>query len=243
MLVFIDESGDHNLNYSDNTDPYDVFVLGAVCFNENEYTTFDFNFKKLKKDLFGSENFIIHTAELTRPAKSKDIRNRQMLNPDFRAIFYNKMNELISQTKINVISCAIQKRKLILQKGLDVEDPYLFSFKTILDKIMFHIPKEEKCFIYPEKRTYIEDLKLESEFLLAKATGTKRFKATQIRNSIERFELKDKQSNLSGSQLIDLLVTPVGRNIIGKKLKPAGNEISFEVIQQKISLKDFIIYP
>jgi len=243
MLVFIDESGDHNLNYSQNTDPYDVFVLGAVCFNEEEYSSFDLNFKKLKKKLFGSEHFIIHTAELTRPAKSKDICNRRMLNPDFRADFYSRMNDLISQTKVTAITCAIQKRQLILQKGLEVEDPYLFSFKTILDKIMFHLPQEEKCFIYPEKRTYIEDLKLESEFLLAKVTGTKRFKANQIRNSVERFELKDKQANLSGSQLIDLLVTPVGRSIIGKNPKPAGNEISFEVIQQKIAQKDFVIYP
>lgn len=44
-------------------------------------------------------------------------------------------------------------------------------------------------------------------------------------------------------QLIDLLVTPIGRDFIGKKPKPPGNELSIEIIKSKLNPKDYFVYP
>ena len=101
----------------------------------------------------------------------------------------------------------------------------------------------ESCQIFPEKRGYQEDIKLKAEFLSIQAGGTKRFKGSQINKVIEEFTLKNKEANISGMQLIDLLVTPIGRDFIGKKKKPVGNELSIDLIKQKIDKKDYFIYP
>ena len=37
MLVFIDESGDHNLDLNNSDNQYNVFVLVAICFKDQEY--------------------------------------------------------------------------------------------------------------------------------------------------------------------------------------------------------------
>ncbi len=58
MLVFIDESGNHNLNYIHTEDPYSVFVLGAVIFDDQEYEKFDRAFKALKYELFGTSEIV-----------------------------------------------------------------------------------------------------------------------------------------------------------------------------------------
>jgi hypothetical protein len=61
---------------------------------------------------------------------------------------------------------------------------------------------------------------------------------------ITKFELVDKLENLSGNQLADLVVTPIGRHIIGKKPKLKGNEIEYEILKTKIKRPDhFVIFP
>jgi len=51
MLVFIDESGDHNLDITRSDNLYNVFVLAAICFiNRKDYENFDQSFKQIKKD-------------------------------------------------------------------------------------------------------------------------------------------------------------------------------------------------
>lgn len=48
---------------------------------------------------------------------------------------------------------------------------------------------------------------------------------------------------MSGSQLVDLIVTPLGRHFIGKTPRE-GNEIDYEVIKTKITrTDDLTIFP
>jgi len=242
MLIFIDESGNHNLNYLNVSDPYTVFVLGAAIFEENEYDKFDLSFKKLKQDLFGTSDFVLHNLEITRPSRSKNILNRKFDNPEFRKEFYVRVNNLIENTEFKIVVSIIKKVDFREKEGLDSKDPYIYSFYSLMDKIMYHC-RGQTCRIFPEKRGYQEDIKLKAEFLSIQAGGTKRFKGSEVDKVVEEFTLKDKATNISGMQLIDLLVTPIGRDFIGKKPKPVGNELSIELIKDKINRKDYFIYP
>jgi hypothetical protein len=242
MLVFIDESGNHNLNYSHIDDPYTVFVLAGVCINEVDYQFFDRKFKELKQELFDDESFIIHTAEITRPSNSKSSHNLKFNNPEFRQIFYSKINNLISETPFEIVSCIIKKKEFSLRDGTNEEDPYIFSLSQLVDRIAMKCNKQV-CKLYPEKRDKAEDLKIELEFLRLKTIGTKHFRGAEISEKIEEFVLKDKKNNISGLQLADLIVTPIGRNFINKPPKPAGNEILYSVVKSKIKAEDLIIYP
>ncbi len=76
MYIFIDESGDHNLRPEGLDNLYNVFVLGAFCIEESDYSDFETRFNAMKTSLFWGDDFIIHTAEITRPNRSLDERNK-----------------------------------------------------------------------------------------------------------------------------------------------------------------------
>ena len=242
MLVFIDESGNHNLNYSHTNDPYDIFVLGAVCLTEKEYEIFDNQLRTIKRDLFGDENYILYTVEITRPNKSRQEPNKRFNNSEFRKTFYKQVNQLIKETNFEIIACIIKKKELKVQEGANAVDPYIYSLNILLDQILSRC-SQQTCKIYPEKRDNTENIKIELEFLRAKNAGTKQFRGAEVSEKIEEFVLKDKNTNMSGLQLIDLLVTPIGRNFLGKKKKEPGHEVSYEIIRSKIKEGDLIIYP
>jgi hypothetical protein len=242
MLVFIDESGDHNLDIFKADNTYNVFVLGAVLIDEKAYQTFNKKLTALKTELFGDNTFIIHTREMTRPNRAKDPRNFKLVNPDFRYSYYSRLNELIHQTQFKLIASVIQKNKITNNLSTDTKDPYLFSFDFVLNRVLVHC-QNTTCYIYPEKRTTHEDTKLELALLRVKSTGTKKLRGAEVSKRISEFTLTDKSANLSGLQLADLVVTPIGRHFIGKNAKPEGNEIAYKVVKEKIQTKDLLIFP
>ena len=64
-ILFLDESGDHNLSIIDPQ--YPLFVLGGVIvdkkYAENQLTE---SVNKFKKDMFGTQDIILHTADISR---------------------------------------------------------------------------------------------------------------------------------------------------------------------------------
>lgn len=75
-----------------------------------------------------------------------------------------------------------------------------------------------------------------------KTIGTIFHSAKEINEKIIQFSLVKKQENHSGSQLIDLLVTPIGRRVANYKPK-LNNEISIESFKSKFPPKCFTIFP
>lgn len=241
MIVFLDESGNHNLDRTKLDNFYNLFVLGAVCFQEPAYEAFDRAFRTLKVKHFWSDDYIIHTQEITRPNKSKDARSKLFNDPVFRKAFYTDMNELIASSDFSVISCIVEKEKL-MQEYVVPADPYHFSFENIINRLL-RKSKWEKLDIFPEHRDNAEDRKLEIALLEMKVTGTRFYHGREVADKIRDFRLTGKQENLSGSQLADLLVTPIGRHLLSKVPRP-DHEISYEIVKKKIQRHDdMTIFP
>jgi hypothetical protein len=235
MLVFLDESGNHNLDRTKFDNFYNLFVLWAVCFSDENYRIFDAAFRSLKVKYFTDDSYIIHTQEITRPNRSKDFRSRQFNDPDFRASFYNDLNILIEQTEFSIVCCVIEKEKL-LEKYVRPADPYHFSFENIINRTFRHSQGELIDF-YPEHRDNNEDRLLEIALLEMKITGTRFYSGRVIAEKIRNFRLTQKDENMSWSQLIDLVVTPIGRHFLGKTPR-VGNEVDYEVLKKKIKKSD-----
>ncbi len=126
----------------------------------------------------------------------------------------------------------------------NTEDPYIFSFDFVLNRVLTHCRNTNgQCFLYPEKRTQAEDVKLELAFLRTKTTGTKNFRGAEVSKFVSEFVLKDKSTNMSGLQLADLLVSPIGRHFIGKTAKLEGNKVSYSIVKEKIDTEDLLIVP
>lgn len=242
MYIFIDESGDHNLQAVWLDNKYNIFVLGALCIEEAEYIRLDTEFRAIKEELFWNSNFIIHTAEITRPSRGADERNLLFNDRGFRERFYKGMTELIENIDFEVIACAIRKDDFVGKYGIfNAQDPYLFSIENLLNRILWINKWPHK--IYPEKRGKPLDQILELEVLKYKTMWTRFHRGAEIIEAIDEFVLKDKSVNMSWQQLIDLIVSPIWRHILGKSPKPLGNEIPFQSIKSKIRPKNLTIFP
>src|SRR5437879_4683701 len=84
-VLFIDESGDHNLSVIDPQ--YPLFVLGGVIvdqsYAEGELTD---RMNALKHDLFGCSDIVLHTADIVRNRNGFE----RMKEPAFRDRFYQE---------------------------------------------------------------------------------------------------------------------------------------------------------
>ena len=103
-ILFLDESGDHNLITIDPQHP--IFVLGGIIVNK-DYAKGEMTdrLKDFKQDLFGTTNITLHTADFTRHRNGFE----RLKNNDFFVEFYTKLNLLISNLDITVLACAIKK--------------------------------------------------------------------------------------------------------------------------------------
>jgi hypothetical protein len=103
-ILFLDESGDHNLTAIDPQHP--IFVLGGIIVDENyAFGKMTQKINKFKEEIFGTTNITLHTADFTRQKSGFE----RMKDRNFCEIFYTKLNQLISELDIKIISCAIKK--------------------------------------------------------------------------------------------------------------------------------------
>lgn len=237
-IMFIDESGDHNLIPEKVDSNYPIFVLAGCIFDEIYYrNNFIPAFNLLKNKFFGTDSIILHTLEMTRPSKSKEPAFNLFSDAKFRNSFYEELNELVADTNFTLVACIIHKNKHIKKYGLQALDPYLLSFDNLLNRLVFSLPNNETARIIAERRNGILDNQLELAWLNAKISGTRLIKASVIKDTIDNLQLSPKSSNEPGLQFADLLVSPIGRKYMNKKSKP-GHEIDFSVLQKKFRQKD-----
>jgi len=79
--------------------------------------------------------------------------------------------------------------------------------------------------IIAERRDPTLDHELELAWLNLKIQGTRYFQAQQIESRILGLNLCAKCKNIAGLQLADLVVTPIGRYVLGKPIKEDFNAI------------------
>jgi len=214
-ILFLDESGDHNL--TSVCSDYPVFVLGGVIV-ESDYATgeMDRQVKRFKRELFGAEGIILHTADITRSLGAF----HRMRNPEFRRRFYAELNTLVDRLKFRVIACAIKKDRHLETYGLHAVDPYILSLGTLVERFCRQLGRDEKGLIVAERRDATLDRQIELAFLNLKIGGANRVPAREIDRKIESLTLRDKRDNISGLQIADLVVTPIGREVLGKPQQP-----------------------
>lgn len=223
-ILFLDESGDHNLSTIDPA--YPLFVLGGIIVDQTyaegvlKEALDDF-----KKRLFGKTDIILHTADITRNKNGFEA----LIDPLFRAKFYHELNALIASLKFTVVACVIRKDIHLSRYGLAAVDPYFLSLDILVERFCMHIGNQAASgLIIAEKRGPTLDHELDLAWLNLKIQGTRYMKATQIEKRIMGLNLRAKSENIIGLQMADLVVSPIGRHILGKSPKE-----DFRLIEEK----------
>jgi hypothetical protein len=224
-VMFLDESGDHNLRVIDPQ--YPLFVLGGVIVDK-DYAEGELSERlaAFKRDLFGREDLILHTADITRNRNGFE----GLKDAGFRQAFYEQLNALMADLRYSVVACAIRKDQHLSRYGVAALDPYLLSLDVLVERFCMDVGNiEAGGLIVAERRDPTLDHELELAWLNLKIQGTRFLQAKQIERRILAMNLRDKKANLAGLQLADLVVTPIGRKVLGKTVKE-----DYQVVEQKL---------
>ncbi|MEK9627921.1 MAG: DUF3800 domain-containing protein [Nitrospinota bacterium] len=210
--LFLDESGDHSLDKIDSQ--YPLFVLGGALITKTNYQIAKLQWSRMKKDLFGSEEIIIHTADLTRNRNGFE----EMKKIKFREKVYEVLNVTMQNLDYLAIGCVILKDEHLNRYGLAALDPYHLSLNILVERAYFAMGRKGKLHIIAEGRDPTLDRMLEIAFLELKVSGTSFLSASEIGQLEMELHIRDKKKDIAGLQIADLLVSPMGRFVLGKKM-------------------------
>jgi hypothetical protein len=211
--MYLDESGDHSLRVVDPA--YPVFVLAGVVIDEAyEKRVVRPELDELKQAFFGHARVVLHTSDL--------IRNRngfeRMKDPAFRGRFLDALNEAMRRWSYTVVACAVRKDHHARKYGTSAIDPYMLSLEVVVERFCYELRQHGivGADITAEARGQPLDRILERSWQDVLATGTRYVGRHELADRVRRLELRTKMAGEAGLELADLVVSPIGRHVIGK---------------------------
>lgn len=223
-ILFLDESGDHDLIKIDPL--YPVFVL-AGCIVDSDYQDIYLvpRLSKIKQDLFKDDKLVFHFCDYTRNQNGFE----RMSERPFREEFYKELNKIIKNIDFRLIACIVDKNRHI-QHYKHAMNPYLLSLEVVLERFIMYLNAiHEQGMVIAESRGPQLDNQLNLAFLDLKIRGTRYFKPREVVNAITDFKFKKKKENVAGLQLIDSIITPIGRRYLNK----INYYLDYEIIKSK----------
>lgn len=231
-VLFLDESGDHNLNLKKINPVYPVFVLGGIIVDRAYLrTVIDPRIREFKLKYFGREDVILHTVDMGRGRGDYSF----LASPSTRRSFYAELNSMLESLDFKVIACVIIKPAYVKYYGQNTLDPYMYSLNILVERFCLDLGDTmDGGFICAEKRNPGLDRELLEAWreLITNGKGTGNAQSSDINARIVGLDLGDKTLNMAGSQLADLVITPIGRHVAG--MPPRDFEIKWSVVESKL---------
>lgn len=230
-VMFLDESGDHNLNPKKINPNYPIFALGGVIVDRKYVReVIGPEMRAFKQRHFEREDIVLHTVEMGKARGDYGF----LQNPLNRDRFYTELNDLLSQWDYKVVVCTLHKQRFV-QKYSNPADPYHYSLEILIDRFCLDLSTAtDEGFICAEMRNPGVDKELMRawEKLKTEGWGTGYTRSKTIEEKIVGFELQDKNPHLYGLQLADLVVTPAARHVAGQPPKP--HQVQWSVVENKL---------
>ncbi|QCI78784.1 DUF3800 domain-containing protein [Hankyongella ginsenosidimutans] len=188
-VLFLDESGDHNLSVIDPL--YPVFVLGGVIMDYdyacNEVAA---ALDQFKMKMFGTKDIVLHTADIARNRAGFE----RLKDKGFREAFYVEMNAIMAGLNYQVVACVIHKDVHLQRYGLAAVDPYMLSLDILVERFCLDVgPVTNGGVIVAETRGSTLDRGIELAWLNLKIQGTRFMQATNIERRVRGLHLRDKR--------------------------------------------------
>ncbi|MDB5355575.1 MAG: hypothetical protein JWN24_2028 [Phycisphaerales bacterium] len=211
-IMFLDESGDHNLEIIDPQ--YPVFVLaGVIVDRAYALGEMEQRFAQFKRDVFGRTDIILHTADISRNRNGFE----QVKDRAFRDRFFEALNALVRALDFKVVACAIRKQEHLARYNVAALDPYMLSLNVLVERFCYEIGDvRDGGLMVAERRNSTLDQQLELAFLNLKIQGTKFMPAKKVGKRVSALNMRSKSANIAGLQLADLVASPIGRHVLGR---------------------------
>lgn len=228
-MLYLDESGNHDLRSEKINQRYPVFALaGVVVDRAYARAVMEPQLRDFKIQNLGDDEIILHTTDMHRLKNGFE----PLADPTFRLSFYNALNELIDSWDFKIIACGIKLNDHIARYGRNAHDPYHYSLNVVVERFCKELEDTpDEGFICAEMRNPGLDRDLKAAWNQICRDGTDFATAAEIDEKIVHFTLKDKKPNIAGMQLADLVATPIGRGVLRLPTKP--DEVSRQVVKNK----------
>lgn len=227
-IMFLDESGDHQLEIIDKQ--YPIFCLaGAIVDEQDYYKIIKPQMDKIKFDFFKDTNVILRSRSIRKCIDEFSI----LLNLEKRNSFYDAINSLISDNPLIVLASVILKEKLKI-KYADPSNPYGVSLVFLMERFLYYLEeKDDKGYITVEARDPKSNSDLFQVYSDILANGSKYASSSRFKSRITKIEFITKKQNEDGHQLADLLAYPIANKV----LYPKRPNPAFEIIRPKFRQK------
>lgn len=222
-LVFVDESGDHNLV---NIDPqFPVFVLLFAIIRKDDYVNRVCpDLQRFKFEFWGHDEVVLHEHEIRKPFGDFLFLMRKPVRERFLAGLTAQMEALPA----TVVAVVIDKPSYAARYHQPV-NPYDYALETGLERVFRHMEGHGQAAsttsIIVEKRGKREDAELELAFRRVCDGANALHKPFPC-----QLVMIPKSSNSAGLQLTDLMARPVALH----HLRPDQPNRAFQIIQTKL---------
>jgi hypothetical protein len=222
-LVFVDESGDHELTKIDPQ--YPVFVLLFVIIRKADYVeTVCRELQRFKLKFWGHDEVVLHEHEIRKPAGDFRI----LFSATVRERFLAELSRLMTDLPATVIAVVIDKTAFVT-RYVDPVSPYDYALEAGLERTYRHLEglgqATSTTSVIVECRGRREDADLELAFRRERD-------GNNVLNRTFPFQLVvvPKAANSAGLQMADLMARPVGLH----HLRPQQPNRAFDVVQSKL---------
>jgi hypothetical protein len=222
-IVYIDESGDHNL--VEINEAFPVFVLAFCIFRKSIYVeNICPNFQNIKFKWFGHDTVIFHEREIRKQL----VPFKFLQNVSRRDEFMADVDNVITQSEFTVIASVINKARL-KGKYADPGNPYEIGLQFCIERLFRFLREKDQtdrlthCVF--ERRGKREDAAIELEFRRICAKGN--YEGTDI-NCLD-IQFQEKSANSCGLQISDLVARPIGI----KELRASQPNRAYDIIEPK----------
>lgn len=128
-----------------------------------------------------------------------------------------------------VIACAIRKDEHARRYGAVAFDPYVFALEVLVERFCFELRADnQRGSIIYEQRGHRLDHQLDLAWQRLRENGTRSLSSQTVNERIANLVRRAKQENLAGLQLADLIVSPIGRYVVGRPPRE-----DFNIIESK----------
>jgi hypothetical protein len=154
-----------------------------------------------------------------------------MHDEEKKQLFYEDINQLITNCDYKIIAVAIRKDLHKQKYGLYAQNPYTFSLELALEGVCSLDGIYDGVQIIGEARGKKEDGDLLTAFKLICENGTRYVSAQELQQiPFKTPEFKVKRENIIGTQLADLIAYPIARHV----LNPRKSHPSYDIFYSKV---------
>lgn len=241
LIVYLDETGDHSLELIDEQFP--IFgVVMFVCDTDYYIDTLVPTVTRLKFKYFNHEGAILH---------SRDIRRAQgdfrfLRDKDIRHQFYEDINAIMGESQYELIGAFIKKQLHKERYGMAALHPYDLAMKFAMERLqrLLRDAGQTEVLVVAESRGKKEDNELELSFRRIADTGTEYIRSDLFQQIDFQLEFRQKEKNLVGTQLADLVAYPIARHLIDKdKENPAFDIVKPKFYRGPGNIHGFKVFP